>query len=200
MMDISNSELIVLRVKEGPETKQGFFFALPESGFKSLADLKGQVIAFQSPSDIVAYLGARVHMMEAGLDLVEVESADSPVGPDQVGYIFSGDPETTLAWVLNGKVPAGVVESDNYEEAVGSSPNTFVVLDTTEALTRNQPGLAPKNMDPTLKNAMVDLLISSAATCPDALAPSGTLKFTPYAGNGKANVERVVQMFQLIQD
>lgn len=200
MMDISNGEIIVLRVKEGAETKQGFFFALPESGFKSLNDLQGHVIAFQSPSDIVAYLGARVHMMEAGLNLVEVESADSQVGPDQVGYIFSGDPETTLAWVLNGKVRAGVVESDNYEEAVGANPNTFVVLDKTEALTRNQPGLAPKNMDPALKNAIVDLLAGSTESCPDALVPSETLEFTPYAGNGKAAVERVVQMFQLIQD
>jgi phosphonate transport system substrate-binding protein len=200
MMDISNSELIVLRVKEGADTKQGFFFALPDSGFKSLNDLKGHVIAFQSPSDIVAYLGARVHMMEAGLDLVEVESADSTVGPNEVGYVFSGDPETTLAWVLNGKVPAGVVESDNYEDAVGSNPDTFVVLDKTEALTRNQPGLAPKDMDPALKNAIVDLLVSASATCAEALVPSGTLEFGPYTGNGKADVERVVQMFQLIQD
>ena len=200
MMDISKGEIIVLRVKEGAETKQGFFFALPESGFKSLSDLQGHVIAFQSPSDIVAYLGARVHMMEAGLNLIQVESADSTVGPDQVGYIFSGDPETTLAWVLNGKVPAGVVESDNYEDAMGESPNTFVVLDKTEALTRNQPGLAPVTMDPELKNAITNLLVGSTESCPDALAPSGTLKFTSYTGDGKAAVERVVQMFQLIQD
>jgi phosphonate transport system substrate-binding protein len=200
MMDISNSEPIVLRVKEGSETKQGFFFALPETGFKSLDDLKGHVIAFQSPSDIVAYLGARVQMMEAGLNLKQVESADSPVERDQVGYIFSGDPETTLAWVLNGKVPAGVVESDNYEDAVGENPSTFAVFDETEALTRNQPGLAPKNMDLALKDAIVNLLVGTADSCPDALAPSGTLKFVPYAGNGKADVERVVQMFQLIQD
>jgi phosphonate transport system substrate-binding protein len=200
MMDISNGEVIILRVKEGDETKQGFFFALPQSGFQSLNDLKGHVIAFQSPSDIVAYLGARVHMMEAGLNLVEVESVDSLVGPDQVGYIFSGDSETTLAWVLNGKVPAGVVESDNYEDAVGENPNTFVVLGETEALTRNQPGLAPKDMDPALKSAVTNLLVDSAKSCPDALVPSDTLKFTSYTGSGKADVERVVQMFQLIQD
>jgi phosphonate transport system substrate-binding protein len=200
MMDLSNGEPIVLRVKEGPDTKQGFFFALPRSGFSSLQDLMGHVIAFQSPSDIVAYLGARVYMMEAGLNLVPVESADSPVGEDQIGYIFSGDPETTLAWVLNGKVLAGVVESDNYEEAVGENLNTFVILAKTEALTRNQPGLAPKDMDPALKTAIANLLIDTAESCPDTLAPSGTLKFSPYTGDSKADVERVVQMFQLIQD
>ncbi|MCQ3937255.1 MAG: hypothetical protein DPW18_09435 [Chloroflexi bacterium] len=200
VMAISNGKPIALRIKDGPATKRGIFFALPGSGLTSLDDLKGHVIALQDPTDIVGYLGAKVLMMDAGLNPVEVESLESHVEQDQVGYIFSGNPENTLEWVLSGKVIAGAVEEDDYKEATEKNPDIFVIIGETEALTRHQPGLAPGNINPALADAIVNSLVNLANTCPEALSPSETLEFIPYSGDGKAAVERVLEMFQLIQD
>jgi phosphonate transport system substrate-binding protein len=199
-MALSNGLPIVLRTKEGPASKAGVFFALPESGLTSLDDLKGQVITLQDPSDIIGYLGARVHMIEANLNPIEVESLASSVQPDQVGYIFSGDSQNTFAWVISGQTIAGVVEDDDFAEAIAQNPDLFVTLAKTEPLTRHQPGLAPRDLDPALAQAIVTSLTGLAGMCPDALSPSETAAFVPYSGEDKAAVERVFQMFQLMQE
>lgn len=200
VMAVSNGKPIALRVKDGPAAKRGIFFALPGSGLTSLDDLKGHVVTLQDPTDIVGYLGAKFLMLNAGLNPLEVESLESSVGQDQVGYIFSGDPENTLAWVLSGKTIAGVVDDDDYKEATAENPDIFVIIGETEALTRHQPGLAPGDINPALAEAIVNSLVNSVNTCPDALSPSETLEFIPYSGDGKAAVERVLEMFRLIQD
>lgn len=200
--ELSPGKNIVLRVKTGAPTKQGVFFTLADSAITSLDDLPGKMIAFQEPNDIVGYMAAKAYLVEAGLNPVEKENANVSVAEGDVGYIFSGDEENTIAWVLEGLVDVGIMESDDYEEYQEEYSDTFpfVILDVTVPLTRSQPGLAPADLDPALTEAIIQLLVELADVegAEEIMASSKTQMFIPYTGEGKAAVEEVHAMCELV--
>jgi phosphonate transport system substrate-binding protein len=51
-------------------------------------------------------------LLQKGLKLVPCESAFDPMDPEDTGYVFSYDDESTIVWVLRGKVVVGAM--DNY--------------------------------------------------------------------------------------
>jgi phosphonate transport system substrate-binding protein len=111
----------------GRET-QALVFAVKNGGVVGLEDLVGKVIAFDSPVSTFGYLLPKLVLASKGASLRRCDSASEAVVGERVGYVFSGDDENTIAWVLRGKVAAGAMRSDLFaRRADGLSDRLGVV-------------------------------------------------------------------------
>ncbi|HET7875291.1 MAG TPA: putative selenate ABC transporter substrate-binding protein [Methylomirabilota bacterium] len=88
---------LVLR-QEDAEFKS-VFVAKPDSGIKSLADLKGRTFAFGSVGSTSGHLMPRFFLLQAGLNPER----------DLKQVAYSGAHDATVLWVESGKVEAGAL-------------------------------------------------------------------------------------------
>ena len=151
---------ILRRWKKGVSGYYSVFFTLAESNIQSLANLRGQLIAFDSPYSTSGYMLPVVTLLEAGLTPSLQESPDAIIDTEKVGYIFSSDDDNTLLWVLEGEVTAGVVDSETFSKLTEEGQDNLRVLFETEAVPRHV-AVAAADLDPamvdTLKTIMVDM-------------------------------------------
>jgi len=95
----------------GEPVYHSVFFAMADSGITSLDDLVGRSVAYDDPASTSGYMMPTSYMISNGLNPVVLDSAGAPVADDTVGYVFSGDDENTIEWVISGRVDAGVVDN-----------------------------------------------------------------------------------------
>ena len=167
--DTSGGQPILRRWKGGIADYYTMFITRSTSGITDLAALRGQMVGFEDPYSTSGYFLPRVYLTQAGLHPVEKPSADAPVAPNEVGYVFSQDNDNTVQWVLDGKVPAGAIDNQVYAAIPDASRAQLRVLARTEAVPRHlvlaRPGLNPdllaalehelKNMDQTAEGQAV---------------------------------------------
>ncbi len=100
------------RWKKGAAEYHTLFVARKDSGIASFDDLLGKAVAFDDPQSSSGHLLPKAMLLERGYRLVELRSADDPVPPDAIGYVFSMDDVNTVFWVDHGKVTAGVTSPE----------------------------------------------------------------------------------------
>jgi phosphonate transport system substrate-binding protein len=110
-----------------PET-HSVFFARKNAGVAGLEDLGGKMVAFDSPLSTFGYLLPKLVLSSKGGRLLRRDAPSTSVDADTIGYVFSGDDENTVLWVLRGKVAAGAVRSDRYEKLVRSRSDAVDVV------------------------------------------------------------------------
>lgn len=119
---LTGSKLLLRRWKGGSAEYHSVVFAQKESAISRLEDLKGKIIAFDRPFSSSGYLLPKMSFAQSGLKLklVPRDAGPAPLGPSEVGYLFSNDDENTMFWVLRGKVAAGAMDNQSYvSEAKG---------------------------------------------------------------------------------
>jgi ABC-type phosphate/phosphonate transport system substrate-binding protein len=128
---LSGSRLLLRRWKKGIGEYYTVIFARQESEITRLEDLKGKMIAFEEPFSSSGYFFPKRVLVQAGLTVVRKGEAADPVGPEEVGYVFSNTDESTIVWVLRGKVAAGAMDHQTFlEKAKGSLPRLKIVHET----------------------------------------------------------------------
>ena len=156
----TGAEPILRRWKKGVSDYHSVFFTVSDTNIRSLDDLKGQLIAFDSPYSTSGYMLPVVTLLEAGLMPVHQDSPDIVMANDEIGYIFSNDDDNTLLWVLEGEVNAGVVDSETFSKLTSEGRNNLSILFETEAVPRHV-AVVTADMDPvmvdTLKTLMVEM-------------------------------------------
>lgn len=124
---------LLRRWKQGVPTYSSVVFARSDSGIERVADLRGRVIAFGEPFSTTSFLLPKAQLASAGYELERYEDPAAAVPPDRVGYLFSMDAENTMAWVLHGRIAAGAVNSDYFDEmAAGRRDELRVLLRSDE--------------------------------------------------------------------
>jgi phosphonate transport system substrate-binding protein len=128
---LSGSRLLLRRWKKGMSEYSTVIFTRQESEITRLEDLKGKMIAFEEPFSSSGYFLPKRALVRAGLVAVPKGEAADPVGPEEVGYVFSNTDESTVVWVLRGKVAAGAMDHQSFQEkAKGSLPRLKIVHET----------------------------------------------------------------------
>lgn len=107
---------ILLVMKKGVTEYSSIVFVRKDSGIRSLADLRGNVITFEDPGSTSAYFLPKISMMAEGLELEELGSADSPVPEGKVGYVFAGEELNVSTWVYLRKVDAGALSDLDWSD------------------------------------------------------------------------------------
>src|SRR5919202_4430582 len=111
---LAGSQLLLRRWKRGVGEYHTVIFARQESGVSRLEDLKGKIIALERPFSTTGYFLPKMVLVQKGLHVVPKREATDPVGPDEVGYVFSGSDESTMVLVMRGKVQAGAVDNPSF--------------------------------------------------------------------------------------
>jgi len=118
---LSGSRLLLRRWKKGIPEYRTIIFVRHDSGIQRLADLKGKMIALEEPFSSSGYFIPKLVLFQAGLKPTPKTDSSEAVGPGEVGYVFSGDDESTMVWLLRGKVMAGATDDRTFlKEARGN--------------------------------------------------------------------------------
>ncbi|MFQ5965350.1 MAG: phosphate/phosphite/phosphonate ABC transporter substrate-binding protein [Candidatus Scalinduaceae bacterium] len=91
-------------------------FTRKDSEIHRLEDLNGRLIAFEDPGSTSAYFLPKFSMMKEGYDLIEIDSLNSPVPKDKIGYVFLGSELNISNWVFFNKVDAGALSSSDWTD------------------------------------------------------------------------------------
>lgn len=125
--------------RDGVRLYRTVFFARRDSQVRSLGDLRGRSIAFQSPSSTSAYFAPVVAFLQADLPLEILLSPLDRPEPGSVGYVFARSESNIAAWVHKGVVDAGAFSNLDWED-LERMPDRFredlVIIGETEPYPR----------------------------------------------------------------
>lgn len=120
----ANAESLLLKHKKGVASYHTVFFARKDSGINSLQDLKGKVITFEDPGSTSGFFIPASILLEAGLELVELDSPRERIEDDAVGYVFAKAEINMSTWVHKGLVDAGAYSNLDWEKE-DHNPTSF---------------------------------------------------------------------------
>jgi phosphonate transport system substrate-binding protein len=192
---------ILRRWRDGVGEYHSVFFVLADGGVESLEDLNGGLVAFDEPSSTSGFLVPVAHLIEAGLNPVEKGSVEASVADDEVGYVFSGDDENTIQWVVSQRVAAGVVDNIGFEEIPEDVKPSLAILAETAPFAR-QVTLVRGDMDPALVQAITTLLMGMDETEAGraALEEFRTDQFDEFPEGADAALDEMQEMYDSVQD
>jgi phosphonate transport system substrate-binding protein len=200
MNDQAGAQIILRSWKSGLAEYNSLILVRKDSGIKSLADLNGHVVAFDDPTSTTAYMLPLAYMIEGGLKVVEVTSADSSVPADEAGYLFATGQDNVTAWLVTGKVSAGTFGSHDLKDVPADVMDQFAVLVETEAVPRFLVLVRP-GMDQAEVDAIKALLVGLDQTPegPDILKTfEKTAKFDELP-NAEAMLARMRQLYEVVK-
>ncbi|MBT9315194.1 phosphate/phosphite/phosphonate ABC transporter substrate-binding protein [Leptothoe spongobia] len=158
VMEKSGATPILRRWKDGVPEYNTLFIARQDSDLSDLASLQGKMMAMQKPSSSSGFMFPLIELMDNDLTPVTKAEANHPVDEDEIGYIFSGEDETTVEWVLNGKVQAGAVDSETWAEVSDADRAQLMVITETPKYPRHMVVVGPSLSDQQIA-AVKDVLL-----------------------------------------
>lgn len=148
---------ILRRWKDGHPEYYTVIFTRANSGITALEDLKGKTLGLEEEVSTSGYLMPMAYLLGKGLNLVEKPNPNASVAADDVGYVFTGDNENTIQWVLNDKVVAGAVDNLTFAKIPDETEAALKVLAKTEKVARHLV-LIRADIDPAERDAIAALL------------------------------------------
>lgn len=202
VMEASGATPILRRWKDGVAEYNTLFVTRRDSDLSELADLEGQMVAFQNPDSSSGFMFPVVYLLEQGLNPVEKAEFNHAVAEDEIGYVFSGRDETTAEWILNGKVAAGALDSETFQELSEDDRDQLVVLAETDMYPRHivlaASDLTPEQIE-AVKTALVGM--DESAEGQAALKEfSDTAQFDEFPEGAEAAITRLQDAYNRFQD
>ena len=198
--DQSGAQPILRRWKGGVSEYRTLFFALSSGGLQTLADLPGQMIAFEEPHYTSVYVLPLAYLIEQGLNPVEKSKSSLPVSEDEAGYVFAGEDQNIVQWVLSGKVAAGVLDNESFDKLPEDTRSALNILGETEIVARNVV-VVPPGMDPLLIQAIKGLLLALDETEEGraVLEKFKTSQFDEFPGGEESALTRMRELYRLVE-
>jgi len=122
MQEKYGAEILLKRWKKGVETYSSVIFVRQDFDFQSLDDLRGKVIAFEDRFSTSGFFIPAAVLLKKGYKLIELDSPNSPVPHDGIGYVFvkellaRGNEISIASWVSRGVVDAGAFSDVNWND------------------------------------------------------------------------------------
>lgn len=126
VQNLARTKFLLRRWKKGVEKYHSVIFVLKDSGIKNLQGLKGKIFAFEEPFSTSGYLIPKKMLTDAGIRLAS--KSDTPPLPNEVAYVFSGEDENTMLWVLKGKASGGTMDNYKFEEEAKGDRNRLMII------------------------------------------------------------------------
>jgi phosphonate transport system substrate-binding protein len=154
---LTDAEL-ALQAGKGTAENPSVIVARTDSGIRGLSDLRGRMVAFDQPLSSPGHLLPKLALLRRGARVVPRPQPSDIVRPDEVGYVFTQDPESSIVWVLRGKVAAAALGLEQYRRYSRQSQKKLRIVHETFSLPHlvvmMRPGL-PEPLVSTLGTAML---------------------------------------------
>lgn len=202
VIEESGAQPILRRWKDGVPEYGTYFVTRADSGITELASLEGQMITLQEPSSSSGFMFPMVYMLEAGLKPVEKAETNHTVAADSIGYVFSGQEEITLEWILEGRVAAGAVDDETWAELSEEERGQLKIIAETDKFPRHVVVAGPELSEEqvvAIKNAMLKMDESKAGR--EALVEfSETAQFDEFPEGAEAAIARLSDAYALLKN
>ncbi len=158
------------------------------------------MIAFEEPHSTSGYVLPLAYLIEQGLNPVEKSKSSLPVSEDEAGYVFAGEDQNIVQWVLSGKVAAGVLDNESFDKLPEDTRSALNILGETEIVARNVV-VVPPGMDPLLIQAIKGLLLALDETEEGraVLEKFKTSQFDEFPGGEESALTRMRELYRLVE-
>ncbi len=116
------------RWKDGVASYHSVIFVRSDSGIETLDDLLGSRIGFQEPDSTSGFMLPAGLLRSAGLEIRELNNRSEAPRANEVGYVFTGDDNNTLAWIYKGWIEAAATDPHSFGQISNAAPNDFKVV------------------------------------------------------------------------
>jgi phosphonate transport system substrate-binding protein len=144
--------------RDGVAEYHSVILARPESAFQGIHDLSRRRIAFEDSGSSSAYFLPAFILTQAGYRLLD--GASDPGEPDKphLHYFFSGREETSLEWLLEGKVDLAAVSSIFYSELPPEMKTKVQVIGESPKIPRYLLAIR-SDLDPVVEDTILAILM-----------------------------------------
>jgi phosphonate transport system substrate-binding protein len=156
---LAGSQIMLRHWKRGQSDYHSLIVVRSDSPFKTIADLKGRMIAFEDPYSTSGYFLPKMTLLNAKLRLREYSSFGTSVAAGDTGFVFSRGKETTFLLVTRDKVAAGAVGQHDYESFRKVQPNAVRVIYESPSIPRSLLSQR-KDLDATLVKRIREVLVA----------------------------------------
>ena len=200
--EISGSEVILRRWKGGDAEYWSTYIALRGNGIDGVEDFVGKVIALDEPHSTSGYILPAGTLIDRGYRLSVLDSPESDVAPDEIGYFFSLDDENTMELVVQGRVAGGGLSNQDYRELPMDTKEKLVAFDRTISVPRQLVSVRP-GLDPELVDNVRTLLIELDQTEEGRVVLEGlknTRKFDPLPTESAEALGKLKELINLVSE
>ncbi|MCI0710035.1 MAG: phosphate/phosphite/phosphonate ABC transporter substrate-binding protein [Chloroflexi bacterium] len=192
----TGADLVLRRWKDRVDQYNSIIFTSTESGIETVDDLPGGMVAFDEATSTSGFVLPLVYLVEQGHSLTLYEDIEAEVAGDEIGYIFSGDDDNSILWVLENRVAAGAVGSTDYFDLDEDVLSQLVILGETEFVPR-QVVIIRDDLPDELKQGIVNVMLqvgndTSAAEILDTF--EDTEKFDEFPEGIEAAIARMNEL------
>ena len=158
VQELSGSQVILRRWKNGVHSYTSIFVANKSSGIQEVEELLGKVVAFEEPFSTSGYILPAGTLVDLGFNLVEVKVPDAIVKSGEIGYYFSSDDENSIELLMQGRVGAAGMSVGDYEKNPDEIKAQLAVFGKTVTVPRQLVSVRP-GMEPELVEKIQRLMI-----------------------------------------
>ena len=192
---------ILRRLKYGVDQYHSVFITKADSEFDNLADLSGQMVAFEEAFSTSGYMLPLAFLIENNMNPSLKSSLDTAVSQDEVGYVFSTADNTTIQWIISGKVPVGVTDNVTFGRLPEETQAELKIIAETEDVPRQLVLVAADISAPlTEKIKEVLLAMDDTEAGQEALDVFLTTEFDEFPDGAQKSLERMGELYILVQD
>jgi phosphonate transport system substrate-binding protein len=198
--DQTGATPILRRFRFGVPEYHTVFFTQKDSDLASLADLWGQMVAFEGSFSTSGYMLPLSFLIENEMNPVEKSSREMSVAADEVGYVFSASDDSSVQWVISGLVPVGAVDNVTFSRLPEEAQAELKIIAATEDVPR-QLVLVQPGMDADLVAAIrAELLaMDESEEGRAALEVFQTTEFAEFEEGAEAALARMRELYEMVQ-
>ena len=133
---LTDSKIILRRWKGGKAEYRSLIIVRTDSPIRTLADLRGKIIAFEDDYSTSGYFLPKSALLRAGLKVRPCEETVGAAPADEVSCIFSRVQSNAKTWVIRGKVHAAAMGAHNLEGLLPKEQEQIRIMHETVTVPR----------------------------------------------------------------
>lgn len=156
---LTDSKIILRRWKGGKVEYRSMIIVRTDSPIRTLADLRGKIIAFEDDYSTSGYFLPKSALLRAGLKVRPCEETVGAAPADELSCIFARVQSNARIWVLRGKVHAAAMGAHNMEGLLPQEREQIRIMHETVAVPRQVVSVR-QELDATLMQRIREVLMA----------------------------------------
>jgi phosphonate transport system substrate-binding protein len=152
------ARILLRRWKGGVDEYRSIIFTRERGSVTRLDDLRGKIMAFEDPGSTSGYFLPKLLLLKKGFAVLEKANLETKVAANEIGYIFAGTSDKVVSLVLQEKLAAGAISSDDYSGLEDKNKRMIAVLGETEPMPRHLLSVRKDLPEPVVKRLKEVLL------------------------------------------